>query len=170
MSKSKFFRYLVSFSLLFGVLGAWTGGVALASPVSDSQPVVTPFQAGASLNLTCTYPVLRDISGETFEFSVELNYQGPATKRFDLSATAPPKWTAQVLRQYEEKEAPAIELIPAKPIPDQVRVRFAPVAGQTPSPGEYIVTLKVTSTDIQLVHRPQGNRHGAVPVCLLHFE
>ncbi len=155
MSRSRVVHYLLCFVLLLGMLGCLVGNrVVLAtqegsngsflSSLNQEQP--SPEE---KLELSCLYPVMRDISGESFEFKVELKWQGSESKRFDLATTVPPKWRAIVLRDYEDKEAPAIELEPGKTYPDAVRVRFAPIAGELPEEGEYVVTLEASSGDIK---------------------
>ncbi len=137
MSRFRAIHYLLCFALLFGVLSGVVGNRAVIA-ASDEK-----------LELSCLYPVVRIISGESAEFEVALKWQGSGSKRFDLAATAPPKWRAMVIRASEEKEAPAIELEPGLTYPDTVRVRLAPLAGELPEPGEYVVTLEASSGDIK---------------------
>lgn len=155
MSRSRFVHYLLCL-VLFLLL---TGSLAIDQTVlaingdSNGTPLSMPNQeqpaAEDTLELSSTYPVLRQISGETFYFNVDLQWHGSTTKRFDLTVTAPPNWQAIVLREFEDKEAPTIELAPDKEIPDTVRVAFAPATGQEPEPGEYVVTMEASSGSIK---------------------
>ncbi len=117
---------------------------SLLPPLNQEEP-----PPEEKLKLSSIYPVLRDISGEEFLFEVKLQWQGSEFKRFDLATTAPPKWRAIILRASEEREAPAIELEPGKTYPDRVRVSLAPLPGELPEPGEYVVTLEASSGNIR---------------------
>ena len=147
--KHKMMRKLLSLVIIAGLLSTIGSGIASAAQnnqVDTSQ--ISSAAAEESLELKCAFPILRDISGKSFEYKVQLAYFGPAPKRFDLSIKAPAKWVATVLREYESIEAPAIELTPDKAIPDIVRVRLSPQTSEYPAPGDYTVTLTVSSGDI----------------------
>ena len=151
MIRCKVFHYLLCLVLFSAIIVGLAGDrVALAAQEgSGGSYLLPPNQEEPppeeKLELRSLYPVLRDISGSTFEFEVELNWVGSEAKRFDLTTTVPSKWRALVLRAYEEKEAPAIELEPNKEFADSVRVRIAPLSGELPEPGEYTVTLTASS-------------------------
>ncbi len=155
MNRSKIVQYLLCFVLLFGMLGGISGSqvVLAAQETGNDSFLLSPSQeqppSEEKLELSCLYPVLRDISGQSFEFEVELKWEGNVSKIFDLATTVPPKWKATVLRAYEDKEAPAIELEPGKLYADTVRVQFAPLSSETPEPGEYPVILEASSGDIE---------------------
>jgi uncharacterized membrane protein len=155
MRRFRAVHYLLCFVLLLGVFSCLVAnqpalathesgnGSFLLSPNQEQPP------SEEKLELGCLYPVMRDISGESFEFEVELEWQGSESKTFDLATTAPPKWVATVLRAYEDIEAPAIKLEAGKTLSTKVRVRLAPISGELPEPGEYVVTLEVSSGDIR---------------------
>ena len=155
MSRTRVIRYLLCFVLFFGAFGCLMGNqVVLATQESSGGSFLSSINQEQpppeeKLELSCLYPVLRDISGASFEFEVALKWQGSKRRTFELGATAPPKWTAKVIRGMEEQEAPAIELEPGLTYPDTVRVRLAPLAGELPEPGEYVVTLEASSGDIK---------------------
>ncbi len=155
MSRARVVHCFLCLILFFGIIGSLAAHrTAFATTSGSNSPSLsTPNQEQPAtedkLELSSLYPVLREISGETFYFNVDLKWYGSTSRRFDLSATAPPNWRAIVLREFEEKEAPAIELTPGKEIPDTVRVGLAPMAGEEPEPGEYVVTLEASSGSIR---------------------
>ena len=133
--------YFLCFVLLIGVVGGLAGDrVALA--------------AEEKLELTCKYPVLPGRSGDSFEFALELIWHSGESRQFDITATGPPDWTISILGGYEKKKIGSrIGLTPVKPgetyPTEAVTVQFAPLPGELPEPGEYIVTLQASSGDIK---------------------
>jgi len=144
MSKIKavrhFFCLTLLFALLFPTLGVLAGNQT-AFAAEEKPP------AKEKLQLDCKYPVISAKSGEIFEFSVELKYQGKDRQRFDLNFTTPPGWTAVAVAGYPEKQIPAIEMGPAEnfPVTETVKIKFGPTSGKFPEPGDYIATLEVSS-------------------------
>ena len=155
MSRSRVIHFLLCLLLLFIVVGSLSTdrAVLAINSASDNFPLSTPNQEQPTyedrLELSSLYPVLREISGDSFSFNVDLKWHGSTAKRFDLTATAPPNWQAIVLRAFEDKEAPTIELAPDKEFPDTIRVLLAPAVGEEPEPGEYVVTLEASSGSIK---------------------
>ncbi len=142
-------RKLLSLSLVIGILGTIGSGIAVAAQNNlNDIPRTSSAATDEKIELKCAFPLLRDISGQTFDYSIELIYSGSAPKRFNLSVTAPPKWIANVLRDTQDVEAPAIELSPNVSIPASVRVRLASPTGEYPNPGDYKMTFKASSGDI----------------------
>ena len=148
--KHKMIYKLLSLILVIGLLGTVGSGVAIAAQQNSQNNALQICRAAPEekLELKCAYPILKDISGKSFEYTVQLLYSGPSPKRFNLSAQAPPNWVASVLRENGSIEVPAIELTPNKVIPDAVRVRLVPETAAYPAPGDYIVTLTASSGDI----------------------
>ena len=106
--------------------------------------------AEETLEAQSKLPVISAESGEVFEFSVELQYQGAERKRFDLNFITPPDWRAIAISGYPETQIPAIEMGPAEnfPVTENVKVQFGPVK-KLPEPGDYIVTLEISSGDLR---------------------
>ncbi len=154
MSKSRIVGYLLCFVLLVTMLTGLAGEkVALATQEGgDSSFLLPPWQeeppAEESLELGCSFPAQSDVAGESFEFDVIFKWHGSEFRTFDLNATGPPKWTISLTGGPMGKELPAIGLEPEKSYPDRIKVGFAPLAGEFPEPGEYIVTLEASSGDI----------------------
>ena len=155
MSRTRVVYYLLCLLLLIGVVGilAVDRAVLATDEGSNIPSISMPNQEQPTyedrLELSSLYPVLSEISGESFSFNIDLKWYGSTAQRFDLTATAPPNWQAIVLRAFEDKEAPTIELAPDKEFPDTIRVLLAPAVGEEPEPGEYLVTLEASSGSIR---------------------
>ena len=158
MSRSRVVHHLLCFILFFGVLSGLGGDRVVLAAQENSNGLLSlpPNQEEQpppeeTLELSCKYPVLSGKSGESFEFEVEIKYQGKDRRRFDLSTTVPPDWLALVVSSYPEKQIPAIEIGPAESYPttEKVTVNFGPLFWEPPEPGEYVVTLEVSSGNLK---------------------
>ncbi len=159
MSRLGALCYLICFILLFGVLGGVAGNRAvLATQETSNGSFLSSLNADESpedkLELICKYPVLEGNSGDSFEFSVELRWRSSESREFDLVAAGPPGWSTSILGGYEKKRIGGrMGLVPMRPgetFPvNTVTVEFAPLEGTRPEPGEYAVTLEVSSGDIK---------------------
>lgn len=155
MSGSRAVHWLVCFVLLFGAVAGLVGNQVVMAAQEDSNGLfwLPPSQEEPppeeKVELDCMYPVLRGESGESFEFEVKLNYQGNERRRFDLATTVPLGWMALIMSGYPEKQVSAIEIEPGKTYPETVKVRFSPASREALEPGEYVVTLEVSSGSIK---------------------
>ena len=140
MSKRRVVCYLLSFILLLTMLIGFTGGqAALAQAATEGK-----------LILGAPYPVQNGIAGDSFSFEVSLRWTGTDFHTFDLKASGPPKWTISLESStYGGKQISAIGLEPNKTYPDTILVNFAPLTGELPDPGEYVVTLEASSGSIK---------------------
>lgn len=141
MTRSRAVHYLLCLALLLAMLG---GLITNQAVTAQEEP-----PPEEKLELSCSYPVLRDVAGKSFEFEVSLNWLGSDFRTFDLTTTAPPKWSVEVVGGYPEKEIPAIGLEPGKQYPEKIKVRLVPLAGELPEPGDYVVTLEASSDNIK---------------------
>jgi uncharacterized membrane protein len=111
----------------------------------------TPAEA---ITLTATYSKLEAIAGATFEFEVGLDYTGGTEARdFDLVASGPQDWTVYVTPTYPtDKQILDILVEPAQPYATtaatKVLVHVSPPYWLLPDPGDYLVTLQVTSGEL----------------------
>jgi len=121
-------------------------GSLVANQVVHAQQAL---QTENTVELKCDFPALRGKSGESFEFTVSINWWGAEAVRFELATTAPPKWVSSVGRAYPETEVAAIRLEAWQDYPETVYVKFGPSYWHQPEPGEYIVTLEAASGDIK---------------------
>ena len=154
MTKVRIVHGILGLVLLFaGVVGLLADRAVLAteegssgsflSPPSQEQPLVD------KLELKTQYPVLRGKSAESFEFEVELNYQGSSERRFEFSLNAPSQWVARTLQSYGDKEIGAITLEPGAQYAEKIKVSLAPLGFYYPEEGEYVVTLEVGSGEVK---------------------
>ena len=144
MSRSRAVHWFVCFVLLFGVVAGLVGNQVLVAAQQDNEE--PPLEE--KIELDCKYPVLRGESGEGFEFEVKLNYQGNEVRRFELATTAPLSWRAQIMTGYDGKEVTTVELEPGT-YPETLKVRLSPASREALEPGEYVVTLEVSSGSIK---------------------
>lgn len=159
MTKSRAVHYLLCFALLFAIVSGLAGNrvVQAAQQSSNGSFSLPPNQEQPSpedkLELKCKLPVVTGKSGESFEFEVELKYEGSERRRFDLTVTVPPDWRSVIVSGYPEKQIAAIEIAPpvalGYPTTERITVGFAPLPWKPPEPGEYVVTLEATSEDIK---------------------
>jgi len=161
MKRSRAAHSLICFVLVLGVLsGLWGGSIAFAAQESDSvsfsplpnQEEEPPVEEELpELTLGAKYANLRDISGSIFEFEVDVGIDNPGKDaQFFLDATPPsPDWRAEVWAGFyaEDKQVASITLgrFTAR---EKIRVRIIPETRYLPEPGEYIVTLEVSSTEL----------------------
>jgi len=159
MTKSRAVHYFLCFALLFAIVGGLAGNpvVQAAQQGSNGSFSLPPNQEQPSpedkLELKCVLPVLSGKSGESFTFEVNLEWWGSESRRFDLTTTIPPDWSATILAGYPERQVLAVEIeppaAPGYPRTETVKVTLAPLSWKFPEPGEYIMTLEVTSGDIR---------------------
>ena len=156
MSKTKAVNLILCFILFFAMIGGLAGSqAALAAQVDIRDSFLLPPgqeepPLEESIELDSKYPVFSAKSGEIFEFSVELKYQGIERKRFDLNFTTPSEWRAIAVASYPEKQIPAIEMGPALyPVTETIKVQFGPVSGKYPEPGDYLVALEASSGNLK---------------------
>jgi len=149
--KLKVVSYFLCFVLIFAVLGGLAGErAALATQESDGISIASPPAQGESdlLELGSRFPVQSDVAGESFEFDVFFKWHGSEVTIFALNASGPPKWTIALTGGPSGKELQAIGLEPEARFPETIKVQFAPLAGEFPEPGEYVVTLTASAGDI----------------------
>jgi len=149
-------HYLLCFVLLFGILGSLVGDrVALAAEESSSGSFLSSLNQEQpppeeKLELVCKYPTFEGNSGDSFTFDVNLRWLGSEARTFDLALIdVPPKWDAAIVAGAYEREIPAIGLEPEMKYPEKITVKFAPLPGELPEPGDYVITLEASSGDIK---------------------
>ena len=157
MKRSTGVHYLLCLILLFGVLGGLSGSqIVFATQQSDNSPCLSPPNqeeppVEEEVEISTSYPVLQGESGTTFEFVVQIYYQGSEPKIFDLILTPPPGWEASVKRQFEKEESSllAVRIAPGKEYPDKLTILLSPLPGNLPEPGDYFMTLEAVSADLK---------------------
>ncbi|MDD5081907.1 MAG: NEW3 domain-containing protein [Dehalococcoidales bacterium] len=137
MARSRLIRFLLVVSLLLTMFAALAGHAVAAQSVTGT------------LDLTTQFPVLRGKSGDSYEFTVSLTWNGSETRNFDLITTLPPQWTAKLTRAYPASEIASIRMEAYRDYPEQFELTLAPVSWSQPEPGEYVATLEARSGDLK---------------------
>lgn len=102
------------------------------------------------IEMSLTYPKLEAIAGEIFEFEVGLKYTGEEDREFEVQTTAPKGWTVFITPPYEkEKKIKSMTLKPSFSFGDKIRVVASPPFWPLPDPGDYSVTLEVSSGELK---------------------
>jgi uncharacterized membrane protein len=101
-----------------------------------------------TIELTTPYTKLEGTSGASFAFEVALNYQGTEARLFNLSATGPQDWAVYITPSYpQDKVIGDIRLEPGMTSGNRISVTAA--SPSWAEPGEYQVTVEVSSGDIK---------------------
>ena len=160
MNRSRVVHYLLCLIFFFGALGGLAGDqVALAAQEASNGSVLSLSnqeepQIEEKLEIIAKYPVLTGKSGDEFEFSLELLWQSDEFRQFDIAASGLPNWSISLLGGLGKKEEMTgrIGLKPleiGKTYPTEtIYVKLTPLRGRNPEPGEYMVTLELSSGDI----------------------
>ena len=156
MNWSRALHYFICLILFFSVLGGLGGDrVVLAIQESGNDSFLSSLNQEEplpeeKLELVCKYPTFEGKSGDSFEFEVGLKWLGGKPRTFDLAITeVPPRWSAAIVAGYPEKTIFGIGLEPEMQWPEIIRVKFAPVVGELPEPGEYLTILEASSDNIK---------------------
>jgi uncharacterized membrane protein len=150
MGKSRLLHLFLGLTLVFTLL---VGFIAAPLAVSAEDASATPTDTATptpqpALTLDCKYPVISNNSGQSYSFSVEIHYFfGTEKKVFNLTATPPQNWTANVVAGYPESQISAVELQASSfsATNETVKVTVAPNSGYYPEPGDYPVSVTVSS-------------------------
>ena len=126
--------------------------IEVTAVVSGKDPVSTSITVYyKTLQISAKYPKVQLTSGGTAAFEVTLNLAGNSSDKpmvFELAATAPPNWTVNITPQYPTTtNIASIQLSPGLTT-ETIEVNATAASYLNPDPGEYPVTLAVTSTNI----------------------
>ncbi len=133
-----------------------TGGenaITAAATLPGKEPVVTGITVYyQTLDIKAKFPKVEITSGEIAKFDVILNLMGELGGKpllFDLTATVPKDWLVEVTPQYPtDKKIASIQLQPGFSAGENITVNAAPYFVK-PDPGEYPVTLAVSSGNLK---------------------
>ena len=157
MSRFRAVYYLTFTALLLMLIGGLIAA-PIASAASDTHldlPSLSPSQKSPeteSITLICQYPVLTSPAGTSFfTYSIELQYKGGKEPQiFDLQVEVPDSFSYSISSSYGEgTEIAAIRLDPQKQFPDTIKVTVRPYLWIVPEPGEYPITVKAASGEIE---------------------
>jgi uncharacterized membrane protein len=135
MLKSRVFHILFCLSMVVTLVG----GLAIPAFAEDPAP--------ATLSLNSKYPSVSANSGEVFTYDVSIVYNGTERKTFTVDVTTPQGWSAYTSAGYPEKEITSLQIDPGSygSATESVKLYLGPNYGLYPDPGNYNVTLKVSS-------------------------
>jgi uncharacterized membrane protein len=143
MVKSRFIYLLVCLTLFMTLAG---GFLATTAVFAQDNPTPTPTPTGtpSSLKLESTYPSLSTDSGQTFSFDFDIKYSGDR-QLFNLTSVAQPGWDVS-FTSSTGKTITAVQLGPVDyTVTESVKVNMTPSLGQSPAPGDYPLTVSVSS-------------------------
>lgn len=158
MNSRRAVRCLVCFILLFAVLGGLLGGsVAFAAEEGDnssdsSPPVQEELPPEGPIEFDSGFPSVEGSGDETFKWGVlALPVTNEVAGVYDINVTAPPEWEVGVWAGTGEKRrrVGAIDYGGSKVGARQLTVIAEPLPGKTPEPGEYVITLELTSGELK---------------------
>jgi len=115
-----------------------------ATPTPTTSPTPTPLVP--EIKLESDIPAYSDNSGMTFNYNVSLSYSGNDTVTVNLSTTNPQGWTSYVT--YTSREITSVPMGPlnfGSPDSKTLSINLSPNSGNSPEPGEYVLTLKATA-------------------------
>jgi len=139
-------RVLIGLSLLLVSLLVISPAAAVLAQEEEEAPP-------DAVTLTATYTKLEAVAGAGFEFEVGLQYTGAEARTFDLVAAGPQDWTLYVTPTYPaDKQILDIRIEPPPPYQaapvTKVMIHVSPPYWLLPQPGEYPITLEVTSGEV----------------------
>jgi uncharacterized membrane protein len=117
---------------------------------SDSSPGQEEVPPEGPIEFKSSFPSVEGSGDETFKYDVLVI---PATDEvagaYDFNVIAPPGWEATVWGDHPAKRVGTIDF-GGKRIASQVMtVRAEAIKGKTPEPGEYVITLEMTSGELK---------------------
>ncbi len=160
MKTARFFSCLlllvmmVSLFFVSGLAIAQEGGESATDNTTQStpEPVLiseTPETPPDTITLSTDFPKIDAIATGSFEFNVKLDYKGQKDRVFDLNATAPAGWDVYINPQYETKRISSISIESAYGVTTKnLKIAATPATWPLADPGEYKVTLEVSSDDV----------------------
>ncbi len=107
----------------------------------------------ATIELTADSYKVEIVSGNSVNFTIDLNYTGDVARVFDLTATGPADWTLSITPSYpRDRQILDIRMEPPgegeEASVEQIVVTATPVAYVTPEVGEYTITVGASSGDL----------------------
>jgi len=151
MVKTRLTYLLLCLTLVFTLAGGiFATGITVAAQdaVQDATPTSTP---EPRLLLETKYPVLSNDSGQSYSFSVDIKYAGTERKTFNITTTVPQGWNAVTTAGYPESQVSAVQIAPVDTVmtaTETIKVNVAPFLGRLPDPGDYSISLQVSSGNL----------------------
>ncbi len=130
--------------LLSTLLAVFVPGTLLA------QEETPPPQPPEEIIVSPTYPRVEAIAGGSFDFEVEVRYNGYQARVFDLQVQKPKNWDVYMTAQYEkERKISAIKIEPSGVVGTKIRLVATAPFFPLPEPGPYKITLEAVSGELK---------------------
>jgi len=130
-------RILCSLCLLLVI------GLMLLSPTAA-------LAADGKLELNTSYSKLEGTSSTAFQFVVQLIYTATTPATFNLSISGPQNWYVYITPDYpKDQKIRDIRIDPASSLDNLIDINAAPYSSVSVPPGEYKITLEVSSGSIK---------------------
>jgi uncharacterized membrane protein len=142
MLKTRLFHLLFCLSMVITIIGVIGVPVFAAD---ETTPTSTP--TPPTLSLDSKYPSISADSGGIFTYDISIIYAGTERKTFTMDVTAPQGWSAFTSSGYPEREITSVQIDPGSygSTTESIKLNLGPNYGLLPDPGNYNVTLKVSS-------------------------
>jgi uncharacterized membrane protein len=144
-------HYLLCLVSLAGIIGILADGHLVLAADEEEAPVEEPIEE--KLELVSRFPVKQGESGTSFEFEIDLNYQGNEPKVFEFALSPPPGWDIAVKRYFSSDEPQATILAmtiePNLAYAESVIVTLSPLPGNQPEAGEHTVIFEASSGSLK---------------------
>jgi uncharacterized membrane protein len=142
MLKSRFLRLLLCLSMVIAIMGVW--GIPIFG-ADETNP--TPTAVPPTVTLDSKFPSVSADSGSVFTYDISIIYTGTERKVFTMDVTTPQGWSAYTTSGYPEKEVTSIQIdaSPYGSTTESIKLYLGPNYGLLPDPGNYNVTMKVSS-------------------------
>jgi uncharacterized membrane protein len=120
-------------------------GLMLLSPTAALAA-----DANGKLDLSTSYSKLEGISSTSFQFVVQLVYTATEPATFNLSVSGPQNWSIYITPNYpQDQKIRDIRIDPASALDNLININAAPYSSVSVPPGEYKLTLDVSSGSIK---------------------
>jgi len=130
----RFFCVILSLAALGGLLG---GSVALAA---DEAALHEPIE------FKCGFPSIEGSGDETFKWDVMvIPASNEVAGAYDFSVIAPEGWNVTVWGDHPSKRVGTINFNGSRIASQVITVQAKAIQGKPPQPGEYMITLEMTS-------------------------
>ena len=108
----------------------------------------------ATIELTSDYYKLEIVSGQSVDFTIRIEYTGTEARVFDLTATGPADWTTSITPAYpRDRQILDIRMEPPaegeSSTVEEITVTSTPDAWIIPELGDYLITVEMSSGDLQ---------------------
>lgn len=123
-------------------------GLVLAD--NETMPTPTPTPIPDNITMSTQYPKIDGLATSTFQFNVDMNYQGALDRIFDLKTTVPQGWDVTVTPVYETTKKISSITMEASEFGkiQTLQITAGSLSWPLPNPGDYTITLEAASGNL----------------------